>query len=199
MLRYTSYRTRGKPSKRPGCRSSCFGRSEHPSRDYCVGDSRRTSTPSPVLRRLRARWPRRHVALPARPRSSGRRRRATSSPRPIAGHEGVRRYLGTVADEFDDLRIEPLELIDAGDQVVVSVRISGRGERVVRPLTSRSYRSHRFATAKSFELATIRRRPKPSKPPGCRSRRCRRRTWRSCARLSRRLTRGELDALVGAY
>jgi ketosteroid isomerase-like protein len=31
-------------------------------------------------------------------------------------------------DEIDDLRIEPEQLIDAGEQVVVSMRISGRGK-----------------------------------------------------------------------
>ena len=55
-------------------------------------------------------------------------------PATYRGHEGVRRYLGTVADEFDDLRIEPLELIDAGDQVVVSIRISGRGKSSGAPV-----------------------------------------------------------------
>ena len=51
--------------------------------------------------------------------------------------------------------------------------------------------------------------PKPSKPPGCRSRRCRRRTWRSCARaieaLEPRATstpasetaRSRVDAIAG--
>ena len=45
------------------------------------------------------------------------------------GHEGVRRYLGSMLDEFDDAHIEPEELIDAGDQVVVLARISGRGKQ----------------------------------------------------------------------
>jgi ketosteroid isomerase-like protein len=44
------------------------------------------------------------------------------------GHEGVRRYLGSIEAEFEDLRVEPVELIDAGDQVISSVRISGRGK-----------------------------------------------------------------------
>ena len=45
------------------------------------------------------------------------------------GHDGVRRYLGTMEAEFEDVRIEPVELIDAGgEQVVSSVRISGRGK-----------------------------------------------------------------------
>jgi ketosteroid isomerase-like protein len=44
------------------------------------------------------------------------------------GHEGVRRYLGTIEEEFENVRVEPVEVIDAGEQVVSSVRISGRGK-----------------------------------------------------------------------
>jgi ketosteroid isomerase-like protein len=45
------------------------------------------------------------------------------------GHDGVRRHLGSMAAEFEDVRAEPVELIDAGgEQVVSPVRISGRGK-----------------------------------------------------------------------
>jgi uncharacterized protein len=44
------------------------------------------------------------------------------------GHAGVRRYLGTMEAEFDDVRVKPVDVIDAGEQVVSSVRISGRGK-----------------------------------------------------------------------
>ena len=44
------------------------------------------------------------------------------------GHDGVRRYFGTIADEFDDVRVELEEVIDAGEQVVVFSRISGQGK-----------------------------------------------------------------------
>jgi ketosteroid isomerase-like protein len=47
------------------------------------------------------------------------------------GHEGVRRYLGTMEEEFD---VEPVELIDAGEQVMSSVRISGRGKTSGAPV-----------------------------------------------------------------
>jgi uncharacterized protein len=50
------------------------------------------------------------------------------------GHEGVRRYLGSIEAEFEDLRVEPVELIDAGDQVISSVRISGRGKSSGAPV-----------------------------------------------------------------
>ena len=45
------------------------------------------------------------------------------------GHDEVRRYLGAMQDEFDDLRSEPQELIDAGEEVVVGWRIKGVGKR----------------------------------------------------------------------
>jgi uncharacterized protein len=50
------------------------------------------------------------------------------------GHDGVRRYLGAMLDEFEDARAEPTELIDAGEQVVVSIRYSGRGKQSGAPV-----------------------------------------------------------------
>lgn len=49
------------------------------------------------------------------------------------GHDGLRRYLGTMEEEFKDLRIEPVELIDAGEQVISSVRFTGRGKPAMHP------------------------------------------------------------------
>jgi ketosteroid isomerase-like protein len=50
------------------------------------------------------------------------------------GHDGLRRYLGTMEEEFKDLRIEPVELIDAGQQVISSVRFTGRGKASGAPV-----------------------------------------------------------------
>ena len=50
------------------------------------------------------------------------------------GHEGVRRYLGRMEDEFKDLQIEPVELIDAGGQVISRVRFTGRGKASGAPV-----------------------------------------------------------------
>jgi ketosteroid isomerase-like protein len=55
-------------------------------------------------------------------------------PATYCGHEGLRRYLGSMEEEFEDLRIEPVELIDAGEQVISSVRISGRGKASGAPV-----------------------------------------------------------------
>jgi ketosteroid isomerase-like protein len=56
-------------------------------------------------------------------------------PATYRGHAGVRRYLGAPEEEFDDLRIEPVVLIDAGEKVISSVRISGRGKASGAPVT----------------------------------------------------------------
>jgi uncharacterized protein len=45
------------------------------------------------------------------------------------GHEGVLSYLGRLGDEFEDFQTEPAELIEAGDRVVVPVRVTGRGKQ----------------------------------------------------------------------
>lgn len=44
----------------------------------------------------------------------------------LHGHEAVRRYWEQWDETFDEFRAEPEQLIDAGEQVVAAVRISGR-------------------------------------------------------------------------
>jgi ketosteroid isomerase-like protein len=44
------------------------------------------------------------------------------------GHQGVRHYFETLSGEFDAVRLEAEEMIDAGEQVVAPVRMSGRGK-----------------------------------------------------------------------
>jgi ketosteroid isomerase-like protein len=45
------------------------------------------------------------------------------------GHEGVLRYLGSLAAEFEDVRLEPEELIEVGEQVVAPIRATATGKR----------------------------------------------------------------------
>lgn len=48
------------------------------------------------------------------------------------GHEGVRRYFGTMRDAFGEFGWEPLEFVDLGDHVLVATRFfaAGRGSGV---------------------------------------------------------------------
>jgi ketosteroid isomerase-like protein len=43
------------------------------------------------------------------------------------GHDGVRRYIGAMEEAFEELRIYPQELIDAGAAVVAHTRDTGVG------------------------------------------------------------------------
>ena len=49
-------------------------------------------------------------------------------PATYRGYEGVLRYLGAMACEIDGIRLEVLELIDAGEHVVFTWRVHGRAE-----------------------------------------------------------------------
>jgi ketosteroid isomerase-like protein len=68
------------------------------------------------------------------PRSSGPPPGPTWSKARIAGTRACGRYLAPIEAEFDDLRVEPQKLIDAGEQVVSSVRISGWGKTSGAPV-----------------------------------------------------------------
>jgi ketosteroid isomerase-like protein len=54
---------------------------------------------------------------------------ALDDPGPIHGKDAVRAYMQDWLDMFDDLKVEPVELIDAGeDQVIAVTKISGRAK-----------------------------------------------------------------------
>ena len=44
------------------------------------------------------------------------------------GIDAVRRYMESFANYWDEIRFEPTEYIDAGEQVVVAARLVGRGK-----------------------------------------------------------------------
>ena len=44
------------------------------------------------------------------------------------GHEGVREFLALIREHWATMRLEPQEFVDAGDSVVVSVRLVGVGK-----------------------------------------------------------------------
>jgi uncharacterized protein len=51
----------------------------------------------------------------------------SAEPDTYRGHAGIRRYLESFREYVDGLRFLPEEVIDAGDAVVVAMRIEGRG------------------------------------------------------------------------
>ena len=49
-------------------------------------------------------------------------------------HEEVRRYLQALRDDFEELHVEPHQLVDAGDHVIAPVRCTGRGRLSSAPI-----------------------------------------------------------------
>jgi uncharacterized protein len=50
------------------------------------------------------------------------------NPRVYEGHDGIRRLVEEIDEVWEQFRLEPLEFIDAGDKVVVSHLVRGRGK-----------------------------------------------------------------------
>ena len=42
------------------------------------------------------------------------------------GHDGVARFIRNQMEAFDELQVEPLEFVDAGESVVVPIRFGGK-------------------------------------------------------------------------
>jgi ketosteroid isomerase-like protein len=57
---------------------------------------------------------------------------------PFRGREGLRQLFGLLGDAFEDLKIEPEDVVDAGDKVVMLIHQSGRG-RTSRALVDNRY------------------------------------------------------------
>lgn len=73
------------------------------------------------------------------------------NPDRYVGVEGLRRFVDELGETWEDMRLEPEELIDAGDQVVVPIlaRLSGRGsglamqDRIVQVWSVRAGKAER--------------------------------------------------------
>jgi ketosteroid isomerase-like protein len=50
-----------------------------------------------------------------------------AEPDTYRGHEGVRRWFDTFYEAMDEVRIEPLEILPAGQRVAMSFRMIARG------------------------------------------------------------------------
>jgi ketosteroid isomerase-like protein len=85
------------------------------------------------------------------------------------GPEGLRRTAELFWAEFDDVYVELVELIDAGDQVFISVIFRGV-EGSAAPRRTGIFGAYgRCGTAAWFAGRDSRTVPQPLKPPGCRS------------------------------
>jgi ketosteroid isomerase-like protein len=53
--------------------------------------------------------------------------RRTFDPLVYHGHQGVREFVALMRQQWATMRLEPQEFVDAGDRVVVSIRLIGVG------------------------------------------------------------------------
>jgi len=62
----------------------------------------------------------------------------SAEPDTYLGPEGIRRYFQSFQDVMDEIRFEPEGLWDAGDSVVVSLRVTAKGRQTAIPVEQRS-------------------------------------------------------------
>ena len=130
---------------------------------------------------------------------SCRVRAAPGAGRSIAATTAVASYCAAVDEAWEDLSWDVEEFRDGGDWVLALGRIRGRGRGSGAAIDA-SVGMGRCASARgrSSSFRPTPTGPRPSKPWGCRSRRCRRRTWRSCARAIDAFNRGDIEAVADA-
>jgi ketosteroid isomerase-like protein len=51
----------------------------------------------------------------------------SAEPDVYEGHEGARRYFAAFEGSMDDLRYEPIELLEEGEALIARIRVVGRG------------------------------------------------------------------------
>src|SRR5215207_1710588 len=127
-----------------------------------------------VVRRCFALWANRDFsALPevAQPDFVLDVSRRVFNPAVYRGLDGFQRFVRDVDEIWEGFRFDPEELIDAGDHVVASARISGhgRGSGIETEMHEFSVWTVREARCRWSSVASETA-PTPSKPPGCRSR-----------------------------
>jgi len=79
----------------------------------------------------------------------------SAEPDTYRGHDGMRRYWDSFREVMQEIRFQPERLWDAGDDVVVAMRISAKGRRTAIPVEQRTYavwslREHRVIRVRVF-------------------------------------------------
>ena len=88
------------------------------------------------------------------------------------GYDGLRKMVRDRYVDFERVEDDCQELIDAGQRVISLVITRGRGRSSGIDSEIRQYGCGRSGTTRSSALIGSTATQKPSKPPGCRSRRC---------------------------
>ena len=81
--------------------------------------------------------------------------RRTFDPLVYHGHQGVREFLALIREQWATLRLEPQEFVDAGDKVVVSIRLVGVGKESGAETTAESAHVWTFREGKIIRQTTF--------------------------------------------
>ena len=106
------------------------------------------------------------------------------------GRDEVAAVMRALSESLTDGRWEVDRIYDRGEEVIALGRVSRRMPGSDARLEDRSLMSYKIRSRKIVQIQVLGfgrdEVQAASTPPGCRGRRCRRRTWRSCAAWSRR-------------
>ena len=92
------------------------------------------------------------------------------------GREAVLGWMKEWADAWEEIEYTPEEFTEADDTVVVGVLYEGRGKGSGVRTEGRFWYVFKYRNGRLWRWELYPEGRKPSKPPGCGSRRCRRRT-----------------------
>ena len=62
----------------------------------------------------------------------------SAEPDVYYGKDGIRRYFRSFQDDMDEIRFEPEQLWDAGESVVVALRLTAKGRQTAIPVEQRT-------------------------------------------------------------
>ena len=88
----------------------------------------------------------------------------------LHGHEGVRKWWESWFQAFPDLIGEVVEVRDLGSLLLTTVRLIGHGRASDLPVQDEVFHLVGGGTASASAGRSSAVKPRPSKPPGCRSR-----------------------------
>jgi ketosteroid isomerase-like protein len=78
----------------------------------------------------------------------------SAEPDTYVGHEGVRRYFETFREAMDEIRFQVEQLWDAGDAVVLALRLTARGRQTAIPVEQRLAQVWRVRDGKAVRVTT---------------------------------------------
>jgi uncharacterized protein len=79
----------------------------------------------------------------------------SAEPDTYRGHDGLRRYFESFHETMEEIRFEPEQLIDAGDEVVTVVRLTAKGRHTAIPVEQRIAQVWMMRDGKALQVRTF--------------------------------------------